>query len=487
MKLSKISGGKIAASFKTRAFRVGGYSVAATIIVLAIAIVINLFAGALPASITQIDTTANQLFTISEQTERIVSNLKNDVTIYWVVRSGYEDSTLESLLDRYESLGDRINVVKKDPDVYPTFAAQYTDDSITDNSLIVESGERYRYVDYYDIYVLDYTSYYYYGTEDWSFYGESELTSAIDYVVSESLPKVYMLTGHGESSLSSTFSGAVEDENIETEALSLLTLEYVPEDADCVMIYAPQSDISEEEKTKLETYLANGGNMILITDPPMDGKLANMDELMAYYGVSTAEGIVVEGSQNNYIWGTPYYLLPTINSHAITSPLIDGGYYVLLPVAQGLVVNDDLRDTLSITKLLTTSDDAFSKIAGYGLTTYEKEAGDIDGPFALAVAITDTLDDGLSSNIIWVSSAAIADDQTNSQVSGGNQDFFLNMLNYLCEPEGSSISIHAKNLSYEYLTMDSATSSALTFLMLGIIPVAYLSIGILIWYRRKHR
>ena len=39
-----------------------------------------------------------------------------------------------------------------------------------------------------------------------------------------------------------------------------------------------------------------------------------------------------------------------------------------------------------MTSLLTTSDAAFSKLAGYDMTTYEKEEGDIDGPFSLGVS-----------------------------------------------------------------------------------------------------
>ena len=104
MKLPKFSGAKIAASFKTRSFRVGGYSVMATAIVIAIAIVVNMLVGALPSSVTQFDTTANQLFTISEQTEKLVAGLQEDVTIYWVVRSGYEDTGVDTMLERYESL-----------------------------------------------------------------------------------------------------------------------------------------------------------------------------------------------------------------------------------------------------------------------------------------------------------------------------------------------------------------------------------------------
>lgn len=486
MKKPNFSWKRVADSFSTRSFRAGGYSVAAAAIVLAIAVMVNVFAAALPASVTKFDTTANQLFTLSEQTEKLVGGLTDEVTVYWIVRSGREESYLESLLSRYQSLSDKIRVVKKDPDVFPTFTQQYTD-SFTENSLIVEAGERYRYVDYNDIFVMDYTSYYYYGTENWSFCGESELTSAIDYVVSENLPKVYLLTGHGESSLSDSFTLAVKQQNIETAELSLLTLETVPADADCILINAPQRDISLDEQSKLREYLGNGGNLFLITDPPKNEKLSNLEAPMADYGVSTVDGIVVESDQSHYVWGTPYFLLPDIASHAITTPLTDGGYRVLLPISQGLTVADDLRDTLSVTKLLTTSSSAFAKAAGYDLTTYEREEGDVNGPFALAVAISDTVDDGITSDIVWVSSAALVDDQTNTQVSGGNQDFFLNALGYLCQAEQSSLSIHAKSLSSDTLTMDSAAVSALTVAVVGVIPAAVITLGIVIWIRRKRR
>ena len=478
----------LAASFKTRAFRVGGYSVAAVVIVLAIAIVVNLLASAIPARYTQFDTTSNQLFTISDQTEKILDGLDDQVTIYWIVRSGEEDETLGTLLDRYAGLSSQVKVVKRDPDVYPAFVQQYVTGTVTDNSLVVESGQRTRYVDYYDIYEYDYSGYYYTGSYSVSFAGESAVTSAIDYVVSESIPKVYALTGHGETELPATFSSAVEKENIEVGSLSLLTEDAVPEDADAILICAPQRDISEEEKELLLAYLQGGGSMLLVTSPLQDETLTNLEEVMAYYGVTAQEGIVAEGSQNNYYGrGGPLYLLPSLSSHAITAPLNESGYYVLLPIAQGLTVSDDLRDGLSVTQLLTTSSSAFSKVAGYGMTTYEKEDGDIDGPFALAVAVTETLEDDAQTHIVWVSSAALVDEDCSAYVSGGNLDVFLNALSWMCEQEESSLSIHSKSLSYEYLTMSSATASYLTVLMVGIIPIVYLGIGIYIWIRRKRR
>ncbi|MBQ6875305.1 MAG: LPXTG cell wall anchor domain-containing protein, partial [Lachnospiraceae bacterium] len=176
----------------------------------------------------------------------------------------------------------------------------------------------------------------------------------------------------------------------------------------------------------------------------------------------------------------PYYLMPDINTHTITTPLKNGGYYVLTPMTSGLFVADDLRDGVSVTKLLTTSDKAFSKVAGYEMTTYEKETGDVDGPFALAVAITDTSAEE-KAQIVWI---ATNDFLSDSLYSTGNGDVFLNAINWMCEG-GSSVSIRAKELTTEYLTLSTGEISSTSTIIVGIVPVCYLLIGICIWIRRK--
>ena len=49
MKKPNFSWKRVADSFSTRSFRAGGYTVAAAAIVLAIAVMVNVFAAALPA------------------------------------------------------------------------------------------------------------------------------------------------------------------------------------------------------------------------------------------------------------------------------------------------------------------------------------------------------------------------------------------------------------------------------------------------------
>jgi len=148
---------------------------------------------------------------------------------------------------------DQTTFSKKNPDTYPTFTAQYTDETVPNNSLIVECGDKSRYISYDDIFIqdVDYETYSYV----YSFDGEGAITSAIDYVVSEEHPMVYALEGHGEAALPGEFSKQIERENYELTSFSLLNEDTVPEDADCVLIYAPASDISEKERDLHHNYI----------------------------------------------------------------------------------------------------------------------------------------------------------------------------------------------------------------------------------------
>ena len=454
----------------------GSYSLIITAIVLALLIVVNIFASALPSTLTQYDISASQLYSITSNTKAVVNALTKDVTIYWIVQADEEDKVIENLLDKYDSLSDHIEVVKKNPDVYPTFAQQYTDETVENNSLVVESGDRYRFIGYDDIYLYetDMTSYSYNA----SFDGDGAITSAIDYVVSEELPQVYVLEGHGEAELPETFSDQIEKENMELHTFSLLTEDAVPEDADCVMIYSPATDISQEEKDMLADYAANGGKLLVMAGPTEEDDLENLYSLLADYGVTANEGIVIEGDREHYAFQSPFALMPDMASSGITDSLIEEHYYPIMPISRGLTVSDDT----SVTTLLTTSDAAFSKIAGYEMTTYEKEDGDIDGPFALAVSI----DCGNDGRIVWFASSSFLDDAYNAYSSGANVNLGMNALSAMIG-ESEAMAIRSKSLNYNYLTISESTSSLLKTMMIGVFPLLYLGVGIGVVLVRRRR
>lgn len=458
------------------ALKGGSYSLAITGIVLAILVVINIFASVLPAAMTHYDISSTKLYSITSNTKAVVNALEKDVTIYWIVQSEKEDDVIENLLAKYESLSKHINIVKKNPDVYPTFAEQYTTEEVANNSLVVECGDRSRFIGYNDIYLTeaDMSSY----SNSTSFDGEGAITSAIDYVVTDELPQLYVLEGHGEAELSSVFSEQIEKENMEMTTFSLLNEDSVPEEADCVLIYAPTSDISSEEKDLLAEYAASGGKLMVLAGPVEDGTLENLYGLLADYGVEPAEGIVVEADRDHYAFQAPYVLLPDISDSEITAPLIEENYYAIMPIAQGLTVNHTGKGT--VTQLLTTSEDSFSKAEGYNLSSYEKEEGDASGPFSVGVSI-ECENEG---RIVWFSSSHFLDDMYNSYSSGANLDLSMNALSSLIG-ESEAVAIRSKSLNYNYLTINESTASFLKILMIGVFPLAFLGIGICILMRRR--
>lgn len=465
--------------FTGRRFRAGGYATFAAAVVILIAVLVNMVVGALPADRTQIDVTAQELFTLSDQSKQIVKALDQDVTLSLLAYTGQENESIVKLLNRYAVLSDHVQVAYIDPAVSPSVLETYKNEQLYANSVIVESGDRAKFVSYQDIYQTDYSSYYYGGSVETSFNGEGALTSAIHYVTSDNLPKVYELTGHGEQSLSASITGLMEDDNLETAELSLLSLEAVPEDADCVLINAPATDLSEDEAQMLIDYLSGGGNVVLLTDYIADGEMTNLMKVTAHMGMAVQTGIVIEGDGSRSLRGYSYYLLPYINDHEITTPIAEAGYYLLTPMAQGIVETGE--GTATTTVLMNTSGSAYSKAAGYEMTTTEREDGDASGPFNVAVAAEDG-----EAHFVWVTSASMLEDSINQVVSGANADFFLNALNWMCEQE-ESISIRAKSLDSQTLTMTSHDASMWTAVFVGAIPVALVALGVVIWFRRKRR
>ncbi len=458
---------------KTVALKGGSYAIALTVLVLALLIVVNILAGALPANLTKLDISSSKLYSITSNTKAVVNALEQDVTLYWIVQSGQEDAVIENLLAKYDSLSDFLHVEKKNPDVYPTFAQQYTEETVSNNSLVVVSGEKYRYVPYSDIYVTQGSQFSYsYST---SFDGEGAITSAIDYVVSSELPKLYLLEGHGESALPESFQEQLEKENVETDNLSLLTVDEVPEDAAALMLYAPASDISKEEARMLESYVQKGGKLLVLAGPVADGELTNLYGILENYGITAAQGIVSEGDRSHYAFQAPYVLLPELGDSDITAPLTEKNYYAIVPVAAGLQLGDDSR----VTALLTTTDSAYSKLSGYSQTTYEKEEGDIDGPFALGVDIAD------GGELVYFTSSYLLEDMYNAYSSGANSDLVMNALSSLLG-ERQALSIRSKSLNYNYLTISESAASLLKLVMIGMVPLLYLAMGgAALWDKRR--
>ena len=474
---------KIVGTVSKKHIKNGSYSMIMTVVFAAAIVVINMIVGKIPSKYTQIDVSDSGLYSIGDETKKALKELDKDVTIYQIAQSGYEDENISSLLKRYEDESKHIKVKVKDPVVNPKFVSDYTDEQVSSNSLIIESGERSNVVNYSDMYEssLDYNTYSYQTTE---FDGEGQITSAIGYVTSENLPVLYTLEGHGEKSLSADLKDSIEKANIDVQELNLLTEESVPEDADCLIIISPTTDISSAEKDAVLKYLENGGKAMIFSDYA-DAELKNFDAILENYGVKRAEGLVFEGDAQHYAMQMPYYLVPEVESTEASSEAAASDYLTLAPFAQGIQKLDDVRDTVNIESILTTSDSAYSK-TNMNSSQIEKEEGDVDGPFDIGVSITESLADGKETQLVYYSTANIIDSQINQMVSGGNQQLVMESLKWLADTEESaSVSIPSKSLQVASLSLTEYDASFWKIWVIGIIPGVFLVLGFVIWFKRR--
>ena len=467
-----------------KVLRHGSYSMAVTGIVIASVVVLNLVVQELPSKFREIDLSSQKLYTIGEQTEKILKKLDKEVQMYWVVQDGTESSDIEKLLERYEEGSKHIQIEKKDPAVNPAFVSQYTSDNISNNSVIVACGDKSKVVDYSDMYETS-INYNTYSQQVTGFDGEGQLTSAINYVISENMPVLYTLEGHDEAAMSETMKETIQKANIDIQSLNLLTEESVPEDTECLFIFAPAKDLNKEEADKVISYLENGGNAFIVSNYTNED-MSNFNRILENYGVRPENGIVFEGSSNHFVSQNPYYLLPNIENNAITAELSAQSRYVLAAMAQGVRQIENVRDSLQISSILRTSDSAYSKTDLENMESVEQEEGDIQGPFDLGVMITEEVEEDKETQIVYFAAQSIFDDSANAMVSGTNYELLAASLGWMCNTdEINTVSIASKSYDTTSLVIPASDANFWSIFVTAILPLSVLALGFGIWMKRR--
>ena len=419
---------------------------------------------------------------LSSETNVFLGAMQQDATVYWIVQSGREDNYIQRLLDKCEEQTPRLTVELVDPVQQPRFASQYTNELVTQNSLIVVSGTRSRYIGYSDIYLQQETS----GNSvsAATFCGEGELLSALHYVTSMQDVTIYTLTGHGETPIPTGILNSLTAQNYTLKDLDLAAAGSVPADCALVLANGVTADLPTAEAKLLAEYLNGGGNLLLFSTW-LDSTTPNWNTIVDAYGMSVQEAIIVEGQTDNHVSGYPYYILPSIASHAITQPLSLTGLRVLAPLSQALTIREDLPEGLTVQPLLKTSTAAYGKTAGFAMQTTEREDSDLRGPFLLG-AVSERNTGTAQSTMIWFPSGYILDDTIDSTVSGGNTQLLIGAIQHLSGSTGD-VTIPGKTLGGGKLLVNTTEKAILSVVMIALLPLGIMAAGIITVRRRKRR
>lgn len=473
-------------AFSKKMIGTGAFSAGMIVVMCAICVVVNLVLTALPAKYTSIDCSATKLYSLTGDTKDRVSKLDEDITIYVLNSKKSKDAKIDETINRYKDLSSHIKVKYVDPAKSPKFYQDYTDTTPTTNSLIIESKNRSKVIDYNDIYEYDSSSYYYGYQSQSSITGydaEGQITSAIEYVTmdADELPVIYQITGHNETEIGSNFQSVVSKANANLKSLELFNEEKVPEDATAIIINSPTVDFNEEDAQKVIDYLNSGGKAMIIGCYAYNDELTNFNKILAAYNVSFKTGVVAENDSSKY-YQNPLYLLPTVETTDYTSDATDG--YVFLAGSCAISYPED-TDDVTYTKLLSTSDSAVLKKDWKNITTSKAEDADENGPFTTGLAVNDS---STGASIVVFGTPYVVDDSYDNAVSGNNADMFKDVITSMTgNVELASSVIPVKDYTLSNITINTLQAVITGLIIMVAVPILLIIIGIVVWAMRRKK
>lgn len=462
-----------------RSTRYGGNMVVLILIVLAISVLLQ--ALALRHSLRW-DLTANQRYSLSPQSRKILKDLKKNVELLAFYQDAQEGrQSLKDLLDEYAYNSPRFTYRFVDPDRSPNLAKQYK--VTTYGTLVLQSGDKRQTI---------------------AQPTEQDITNALIKVTQNKEKTIYVTTGHGEKQLSDTERGgfsdakqAIEDQNYKVKELVLLRQKDVPADAAVVVIAGPTRDFFPEEIAALKRYVNRGGKLLVMLEPQVD--TPRLNKFLEDYGIEPGNNEIID--RLSRVFGASYTtpIVTQYAKHAITENF---GVASFFPSARSMTAEKKPPTNVQAQSLAFTGPNSWAetnlRLLDQGTAEFN-EGSDIPGPVPVAAVATITpqapdnpqglLFSGKMTPPKKDKARIVAFGDSDFASNGalglsGNKDLFLNSLSWLAE-EGDLIAIRPKNQSNSPLLLSAAEGRMAFWFPLVILPALVLGTGMLVMWRRR--
>lgn len=440
----------------------------------------------------RMDLSFNGITTQSEATREVLSDLPYPVHIYALFPKGQEDAPLMELLDRYAAATENVTWEQADPSLNPALLTRFTagTESVSSDSLIVycEQTDRWRILSPAEFISLSMDP----ETGNYSYAGytyERAITSALAYVTREQIPKAVILQGHGEldGETLQAFVNLLTENHYEVAWKNLSDAEYMPDPAELLIFFSPMRDITDMELEKLNTYVNQGGSLLITcdyTDPV--GNMPNYTALLRSYGFLPMDGIVVADAAdaNSYYSNIRIDLIPQMLSTDVTMDLVaSGADTVLLPGCRAFETPGETDRNLMVFPVLQSGETAYLKELSMTMTSLDMEEGDPTGPFSLALQAQRITTGGyVSRAFICGSSGMLTEEQIYAMTDA--RELLIRMIEYLTGQGASSLNIQARNAVRTAL---SARSNGMGALVVTAMPMTVLLAAVIVLLRRKNR
>lgn len=409
------------------------------------------------------DWTENKLYSLADQTEKIVDGLDKDVNILAFFRASDQKSA-QDLLDEYSFGSDYITYEFVDPDEQPQIARQYQVKQY--NTVVVEAGAKKETVEELT---------------------EANLTNAIMKVTRDVEKTIYFLTGHGERSISEesieSYKQAVEaikNENYLVKELNLVRRiaagKGIPDSCTVLAIVSPKSNFFPQELDSIKKYIDDGGKVLILLDPEHK---EDISAFLRNYHVEVGKNMVVDASGMGQLFGAGPGM-PLVTNYNKGIPITeDFSVMTFYPYTCSVIPMED-KGGYDIKEILKTSNNSWAESDYANRKVGFDEGKDISGPVSISVLIEKQVGDKKLGLVVFGDSDFAKNGYWKNQ---GNSDLFLNTVNYLAEEE-DLISIRPKEIDDSRVTLTQADVKTIFYLVVIAIPLLVVIAGVVFYIKR---
>ena len=407
------------------------------------------------------DLTQGGLFSLADQTKKVLKDLNKPVNIYAFYEKAAQTSA-EDMLDEYSYRSRFIHPEFIDPNEKPQIARQY---QVTQyNTIVVESGPK---------------------TEKITDLSESNLTNAIMKVTRDLDKVIYFTTGHGEVDIESDdaqgykrYVDGIKKENYLVKTINIAQEKTIPDDCSVLIIASPKADFFQFELDSIGKYIDKGGKLMVLVDPQWQPTLINF---LKKYKIEVGNNLVVDATGLGQLFGMgpEVPLVSHYEKHEIFKEFNTMTFY---PQACSVSPMKDGDSKVSTTVLFKTSQNSWGETDYKNREVSFDQGKDMKGPVPIAVVATKTISDKTKAQVLVIGDSDFA---KNAYIrNSGNYDLALNIINWLAEEE-DMITIRPKEVDDRRVALTQKQSKTIMYITVIGLPLFIIIAGVFVYFKRR--
>lgn len=462
---------ELKAALQTRSLRYGTNAAVTVGLVIAILTVLNFLNY---NHYVKKDLTKGKRHTLSDQTIKILKDLKQEARFTVFVKTAERDS-VKGTIDNFAYYASKnLKVEYVDPDRDPTRAKAANVKKY--GTVIIQAGKR-------DTRVEEVT--------------EEKLANALLKVLKDKVVTVCFMSGHGEKTPDvedaesySQIKKEFASQNYESKTFNLLEEGKIPEACTVLLVLGPSKAFFDKEISLLSEWLDNGGRAVFAIDPNLKNGVDTSKEiagLLEKWWIRIDHNLVLDPTSR--LLGVNASV-PIVGMYNKENPITrEFQLTTLFPLASGVDIKPGQPTSLKTWWLAKSTPKAWAKTnfkeIATGMVKID-EKKDVAGPHSLMVAVEGGRDPSKKparpTRIIALGSSGVGANRWASH--GANIDLFLNSVSWLADDE-NLISIRPKEEEAEVPSLSQTESNYIQLVTMIMVPGGMLLLGALVWFRRR--